>query len=248
MPIRSISEILDKAESKERLARKRVIIFTLVPILFAILLIAYTTNKIIQAQKELATIEKRINDANNKTIHIEKEFGNVKKENTYLVAQNDSLKQSLVATTILLGKQVSVFSEFKKFIDNIKSYDRSYEQAAFWINYRMLEDKIRGNYEDLSQKISMLPGLDSNTNWIVIVESSTSLEDLKKDANKLYNIYEKDQIAIYQTKKSYFSLAVKGNGTFTRAYRLNVELRDKYGFEGAYFSCSNNWGENYLTH
>ena len=80
----------------------------------------------------------------------------------------------------------------------------------------------------------------------VIIASSRSLIDLKKEVGGLSSIYGKDQIAIYQDSKGNYALSVIGNSTFTRAYRLNVELRDKYGYSGAYFSGPTNWGINYL--
>lgn len=247
MPLQSINEIIQNAELQEKQARKRAIALTFIPLLFAILLITYTAEKIIKAQKELDNIEGRMTEANNRVSYAEKRYDSVSRENETLIKQNDSLKKSLIETTVLLGKQVSVFSEFKKFVDNIKTYDRSYEEAAFWINYKMLEDKIRGNYDDLSKKVSNLPNLDSNTVWVVVVSSSSSLEDLRKEAAKVVNIYGRDETAIYKTNNSTYVLAVKGNGTFTRAYRLNVELRDKYKFAGAYFSSSANWGKDYLN-
>src|SRR4051812_41829152 len=105
----------------------------------------------------------------------------------------------------------------------MEPYLRSQGEASFYINFRMLEDKIRGNYIDLSAKVSKLPEIDENKNWIVIVESSMSLEDLKMQVNRLASIYGKNQVAIYRDKNGMYALSLKGNGTFTRAYRLNVE-------------------------
>jgi regulator of replication initiation timing len=243
----SFNQILNRIALNERNAQRRAIAFTFIPLIAAILLITYTSQKVIKAQQELNGIESRMKSANDKTIEAKLQLDSAMKENFQLRIQNDSLKYKLIETTILLGKQVSVFTEFKQFIDNMKSYDRSYEQAAFWINFRMLEDKIRGNYEDLSENVATLPKLDENNNWIVIVQSSTSLDDLKLSIGRLVSIYGKNQVAIYKDKRGNYALSIKGNGTFTRAYRLNVELRDKYNYEGAYFSGKTDWGPNYLN-
>jgi len=246
MEATSMNQVLVKLERNEKLAKRRAILLTFFPVVLAILLIIYTTQKVVHAQKELDTVEDRIRVANIKIVDTERKLDSFKILNTNLKIQNDSLKKSLIETSILLGKQVSVFNEFKIFIDKMKPFDRSSAQAAFWINYRMLEDRIRGNYADLARHVAGLPDLDTLKNWIVIVKSSSSLEDLKIEVAHLASIYGEDQIVIYKSGQDFYSLAVKGNGTFTRAYRLNVELRDKNGYPGAYFSGRDDWGSDYL--
>lgn len=243
----SIDQALRKIEQAEKNAKKRAVAFIFLPLVFAIILITYTSSRIIHAQKELDSIESKIQEANYRVNDANKQLDSIKRLNTDLKSQNDSLKSTLTETTVLLGKQVAVFTEFKKFIDKMAPANRSYKEAAFWINFRMLEDKIRGNYEDLSKKISALPELDVSKKWVVIVQSSNSLEDLKIESKRLTDIYGKDQVAIFQSKKDYYALSLIGNGTFTRAYRLNVELRDKHQYAGAYFADSTDWGINYLN-
>lgn len=243
----AINQILEEIQYKEKLAKRRAIAFTFIPLITAILLITYTSQKIIKAQNELNTIEQRMSKATLKINNSQSELYKAKLLNSELKKKNDSLNLSLTQSVITLGKAVSVTTEFKKFIDKMEPQLRSQGEASFYINFRMLEDKIRGDYETLSKTISELPKIDDNKVWIVIVESSASFEDLKRQSNSLISIYGKNQIAIYQNGKNNYALCVIGNGTFTRAYRLNVELRDKYGFDGAYFSDSTDWGTNYFT-
>jgi len=228
----NLNDILSKVKYNEKRAKKRALVFTIIPIVVAIVLITYTSAKIYQAQEDLNAIKRKITK--------------IKSLNDSLRRQNNSLSDSLKKSIVTLGKAVSVTTEINKFIDKEMPYYRSLNETRFYINQRMLNDKIRGNYVTLSETVSKLPQLDDNKNWIVIVETSASLEDIKKDAPNLISIYGRDQVVIYKDTKESYALGIKGNGTFTRAYRLNVELRDKYGYIGAYFSPSLNWGSNYL--
>lgn len=242
----SVNQILKEIQYKEKTAKIRAIAFTFIPLITAVFLIIYTSKKIIKAQNELDVIEERMADARLRINNSQNELKKVKVLNNELTRKNDSLSLSLTKSVVTLGRAVSVTNEFKKFIDKMEPSLRSQGEASYYINFRMLQDKIRGNYNILSETVSELPKIDENKVWIVVVESSSSLEDLKKNANSLISIYGKNQVAIYQDGKKNYALSIIGNGTFTRAYRLNVELRDKYGFGGAYFSDSIDWGINYL--
>jgi regulator of replication initiation timing len=250
----TITQILEQIEIREKKSKNRAIALTLIPVVAAIILIIYTSKKIISSQVELNSIEKRIKQASNEVNIAQTELKEVKSFNNKLIQQNNSLKlkndslsNSLTESVATLGKAMSVTTEFKKFIDRMEPYLRTQQEASFFINFRMLNDKIIGNYNALSKTISQLPKLDDTTNYIVIVASSRSLFDLRQGVGRLTAIYGRDQVAIYQDGKGNYALSVLGNTTFTRAYRLNVELRDKYGYSGAYFSGASNWGTNYLV-
>ena len=242
----TVDQLLKQIELKEKQARKRGIAFTFIPLITGILLIYFTSEKIAKAQTELNGIDNKILASKSIIDSTQTELDKTKLINAELTKQNDSLSKKLIESVTTLGKAVSVTAELKEFIDKIQPSLRSQEEASFFINFNMLSDKIRGNYETLSKTVSQLPKLDENRNWIVIVASSSSLQDLRKEANKLISIYGNEQVAIYLNGKNFYSLCIIGDGTFTRAYRLNVELRDKYSYSGAYFSDSNDWGKNYL--
>lgn len=225
------SDIISKIESKERKTRKRVMLLTLIPIISSIILLGYTSERVIDSRNELKSIENR--------------YEQIINENSQLLLRNDSLSLALRKSTETLGRSTSVLWELKKFIDAIEPDLRTYEEAKFFIRFRMMEEKIRGDYEELSKTVSELPNIKDENNWIVIVESNVSLEDLKKSQEKLESIYSEDQIVIYKDANDVYALALKGNGSFTRAYRLNVELRDKYGYYGAYFRGIKDWGKDY---
>jgi hypothetical protein len=89
-----------------------------------------------------------------------------------------------------------------------------------------------------------LPIITEDKIWVVVLASSVSLIDLKKEAEQYKKILGSEELAIYKTK-IYYALVAKGNGTFTRAYRLNVDLIKNYGFK-AYFLDSKDWGNDYL--
>lgn len=224
-------EILNRIEQKERKAKKRAILLTFIPLISAIILIAYTSKVVFQSEKKLAEIKidlQKTNDANK-----------------LIKSQNDSLSEILQESTINLGKAMSVLSETKNFIDKMSPPVRSSEEAKYYVEFRMLEERIRGDYLSLSDKVSRLPIITEDKNWIVILASSVSLNDLKKEAERFRKILVNEELAIYKTKV-YYALVAKGNGTFTRAYRLNVDLIDNYGINSAYFSGSKDWGTDYL--
>jgi hypothetical protein len=242
----TVDKLLKQVELKEKQARKRGIAFTFIPLITGLLLIYFTSQKIARAQSELNDIDKKVLASKLIVDKTQSELDKVNLRNIELTKQNDSLSKKLVESVTTIGKAVSVTAEMKQFIDKIQPSLRSQEEASFYINFNMLSDKIRGNYETLSETVSRLPKLDENKNWIVIVASSSSLQDLRKEATKLISTYSKEQVAIYLNGKNFYSLCIIGNGTFTRAYRLNVELRDKYDYSGAYFSDSKDWGINFL--
>ena len=253
MEATSVTDIIHKFEEKEKQSKQRAIIMTFVPLIVGLLLITFTSQKVIKAQKELDKIEEKIQGSKKEVYRARDSLNMVKDSLRLLMDQNKSLRsltyslsQNLSESVSTLGKAVSVTSEFKKFIDKMEPYLRSQGEASFYINYRMLEDKISGNYNALSEKVSRLPKIDEKLNWIVIVESSRSLEDLKRQVNRLASLYGRNQVAIYRENNGMYVMSLKGNGTFTRAYRLNVELRDKYGYRGPYFSSSKDWGTNYM--
>lgn len=225
------NEIIKIIELNERKAKLRAIIITFIPLISAIVLIAYTSNEVYQTTKKLK-------EAN-------LELKTTKELNEELKVQNDSLVNILQEATIGLGKAVSVLAQTKNFIDRMKPPDRTAEEASYYIEFKMLEEKIRGDYIYLSDKITQLPNIKDDKVWVVIVASSVSLFDLKMEAEQIIKIFGKEQIAIYKTNV-YYALVILGNGTFTRAYRLNVDLINKYGYKGAYYSGSKNWGKDYL--
>lgn len=223
--------IIQKIEAKERKTKRRILYITLIPIISSVALLTFTSVRVIESRKELKSIS-----------HL---YINTLEENRKLKAQNDSLQLLLKESTETLGKASSVLWNFKKFIDEINPPERTTEEAKFFIKFRMLEEKIRGDYEFLSENLSKLPSIKDNKDWIVIVESNISKEDLEKTKKELISIYGSDQVAIYKDAKNIYALAVKGNGSFTRAYRLNVELRNLHGYWGSYFRGVQDWGKDY---
>ncbi len=232
-------ELIHRLEAQERRVKKRTIIFTLVPIMTAIILITVTSREVIKMNDQLGTMEKKL-EATEEMHRV------LKSQNDSLKSVNNALQDTLVESTITLGKASSVLWEFKEFIDRMHPADRTREEAQFFIEFRMLEERVRGNYKHMAESIDELPMIQDENNWIVIVESSVSLEDLKRNVNVVASLYGREQVAIYKEGETYYRLAVKGNGTFTRAYRLNVELINEHGFHGAYFDGRKDWGSNYL--
>jgi hypothetical protein len=232
-------ELIYRLEEQEKRVKKRTIIFTLIPIITAIILITVTSREIIRMNDHLGAVEIKLEE--NEELHRD-----LKVQNDSLILVNDSLHETLRESTISLGRVSSVLLEFKEFIDRMNPADRPRDQAGYIIRFRMLEERVRGDYMQMAENLAKLPMIQDENDWIVIVKSSVSLEDLKMEASEVISIYGREQIAIYKEGETYFRLVVKGNGTFTRAYRLNVELINEHGFYGAYFDGRKDWGEDFL--
>lgn len=225
------NEIINQIQEIEEKAKRRAKRLTFIPLISAITLITVTSIYIYTANKSLDKIKK--------------EYNKTHEENLRLKMRNDSIINTTKESTIILGEAASLISKFKDFIDKIPPPERNSAEARFYISFRMFEETIRGNYYDLSEKISQLPNITDKRTWFAIVSSSVSLEDLKMEAVKLQELFSKDQVAIYKLK-SYYALVIKGNGTFTRAYRLTVDLNKNFETRGTYFNGLEDWGEDYL--
>jgi hypothetical protein len=74
----NLQSLMQKVEHRERTARKRAIIYSLVPIFLAGALLWFTSYRIIKAQKELATINQSLEVAKEEAEHFAKEATELK--------------------------------------------------------------------------------------------------------------------------------------------------------------------------
>lgn len=217
--------LLGKVEERERKARKRAVIYTLVPIVFAAGLIWVTWNQVTTAQKELVNIEK---------------------ERVAAKSEIKSLNNQFSKTVSTLSKVVSTSHKIEDFIEKKESFLRDLDEARFLINIRMLFDQIDSEISDLSSVVGEIPDLKRDRIWVTIVKSSKTKKDLETDVQRWISLYGKDQVAIYLSQNKYFALALKEDGSFTKAFRLTVELKEKGLAKDAYFASSTDWGKNFL--
>lgn len=224
--------ILKKIEERGRKVRRNSFIFTLIPIIVAGVLIWFTGSKLVNYQKELSNTQR--------------EFDLKRRE-----LKNTQDKLNLLDTKFLrivsrLNKIVAISHEIEEFIEKKESFLRTLDEARFLISIRRLFDSLDSQFSEVSNLLSGMPDLNRNRIWINIVKSSKSLEKLKEEAHIWIKNYGKDQVAIYRSSNKYYALALKGDGTFTAAYRLTVKLHQNGLAYDAYFAASRDWGRNFL--
>lgn len=225
-------ELFNKIEEKENKARKRIFIYTLVPVIIAIVWIWTTSSKVINSKRELDKIQ---NELDIKISELEK-----------IELKVDTLDSKLSNTISSISEIISTSHKIEDFIESKQSFLRSIDEARFLINIRMLFDEINSQYSEILELSSKMPELNRGRNWITIISSSKSLNKLQNEAKSWIKQYGIDQVAIYKSQNNYYALALKGDGSFTKAYRLTVQLQRSGKAYGAYFASSKDWNKNYL--
>ena len=224
--------ILRKIEERERKLRRNSIIFTLTPIILAVVLIWFSGTKLVNYQKELSNMQREFDLK-------QRELKNTQDKLNLL----DTKFSQIVSK---LSKIVAISHEIEEFIERKESFLRTLDESLFLINIRMLFDSINSQFSEVFNLLSGMPDLNRNRIWITIVKSSKSLKKLKEEAYIWIENYGKDQVAIFLSSNKYYALALKGDGSFTTAYRLTVKLQQEDLAYDAYFAASKNWQENFL--
>ncbi|MEJ2658855.1 MAG: hypothetical protein P8012_16985 [Desulfobacterales bacterium] len=220
----------DKLEILRKIDEK--VIYTIIPVFVAVILIWITSSKVINSKNELHNIQTRMDS-------LKIELDNTK-------AKADTLDIKLTETISSISKIVSISHNIEDFIESKESFLRTLDEARFLINIRMLFDEIDSNFSEISELSTKIPELDRDRFWITIISSSKSLKDLKNEAKSWVDEYSNDQVAIYKSSNDYFALALKGDGSFTEAYRQTVKLQQSGKAYDAYFASSRDWDKNYL--
>lgn len=225
-------ELFAKLEEREKKAHKRILIYTLIPVVIACILIWITSSKVINSNRELTKVknELKIKISELETIKLKVE----------------TLDSKLSNTISSISKIISTSHKIENFIESKQSFLRSLDEARFLINIRMLFDEINSQYSEILKLSSNMPELNRGRNWITIISSSKSLIKLQNEAKSWIKQYGTEQVVIYKSQNDYYALALKGDGSFTKAYRLTVELQRSVKAYDAYFASSKNWNKNYL--
>ena len=139
-------ELFNKIEKKEKKARKRIFIYTLIPVIVAIVLIWVTSSEVINSKRELDKIQ---NELNIKILELEK-----------IKSKVDTLDSKLSNTVSSISEIISTSHRIEDFIESKQSFLRSIDEARFLINIRMLFDEINSQYSDVLASSSKMPELD----------------------------------------------------------------------------------------
>ena len=224
------TDIKKLLELEERRSKKRMWIFSLIPLLLTILLIIVSFLTVNRSIMEVNIAKEDLEEANRHILELQ--------------LSNDSLSRLVLDRAESLGRISSVALQIKEYIDGISPEERNYSEADRFVEFRTLEERIRGDYLYVSESIAKLPNITSDKKWIVIIESNVSLEDLNESYKRLLDHYAVEQVAIFRDNKGIYALSLVGNGTFTRAYNLMYEVFN-FGFYYGYCRGKVDWGKDY---
>ena len=219
-----LQSLLQKVEERERTARRRAVSYTVIPIICVGILLWVTGSQVVSAQRELSIIQQKLEAARKEVKTLDAKF---------------------TETGSKLREIVEVAHEMEEFIEKKESFLRSLGEARFLIDIRMLFDKINVQFAELSKIMPEMPPLGRGRTWLTIVGSYKALDEAKRSAARWIQLYGRDQVAIYSAPNRYYALAIKGDGSFTAAYRLTVGIQ-KQSAPDAYFASSQNWGDNLI--
>jgi DNA repair exonuclease SbcCD ATPase subunit len=221
----AIKSLLEEINVKERQARRRAVIYSMIPIAVAVVLVAWTAREVAHARAEVEKAEKEVGR---------------------LQQQADSANQQLRdAATKLVGIATAT-REIETLIESKQSYLRTIDEARFLIDIRMKFDALNSDLLKLSESFPAMETIADNRKWVTVVKSSRDLNDLKTAAPAWIADYGRSNVAIYRTPNGFYALAVPGDGTFTQAYRLTVSLMRSGRARDAYFAEASGWGSSLI--
>jgi len=218
-----IKSLLEEISTKERQARKRAVIYSLIPVTVAVVLVALTAWEVAKARVE-----------------VEKATQEVRR----LQHQADSANQQLRDAAMKLVDIALATKEIETLVESKQSYLRTIDEARFLIDIRMKFDALNSDLLKLSETFPAMQELADNRKWVTIVKSSRDLNELKSAAQAWIADYGRSNVVIYQTPNGFHALAVRGDGTFTQAYRLTVSLIRTGRARDAYFAEVSGWVPN----
>lgn len=213
-----MQDILTEIAERENRARNRSILFSLVPVVMAVLLLAWTANYLNNARHELEQL---------------------REEKSAIERKLETASDNVVAVA-------TITRQLEKLIESKESYLRSLDEAQFLIDARMSFDSVNKEIRQLSNSFPELEKFNDSRRWVTVIRSSKGIDGLKQSAISLEEQFGKNNIGIYKTPNGYFGLVVRTDGTFTQAYRLTVSLKKTGKAPDAYFAESSGWGEDIL--
>ncbi len=222
----AIDNLLEEIKRKERLARRRAVVYTMIPIVAAVVLIAWTAREVRRANSEVETARQKV---------------------VSLQHQADSANRQLQeAATNFVGIAAAT-KEIESLIEAKQSYLRTIDEARFLIDIRMKFDVLNSDLLKLSSSFPTMQAVTDRRKWVAIVRSSKDFDSLKAASRDWIAAYGAADVAIYRTGNGYYALAIPGDGTFTQAYRLTVSLIRSRRATGAYFAEISGSGPNLLS-
>jgi hypothetical protein len=221
----AIKSLLEEISAKERRARRRAVIYSMIPIAVAVVMVTWTAREVAQARVEVDKARLVVGR---------------------LQHQADSANQQLRDAVTKLVSIATVTKQIEALVESKQSYLRTLDEARFLIDIRMKFDALNSDLLKLSESLPAMQTIADNRKWVTVVKSSKDLNDLKAAAPAWIADYGQSNVAIYQTPNGFYALAVRGDGTFTQAYRLTVSLIRSGRARDAYFVEASEWGSSLM--
>jgi hypothetical protein len=222
----ALDALIEEIERRERLARRRALVYTAVPILVAIAMVVWTSYEVNRARN-------RVQDAEHQLAVLQR--------------QADWANQQLKEAADNFVSIATATKEIESLVESKQSYLRTIDEARFLIDIRMRFDVINRDLLQLSATFPAVRYLSDHRKWVTVVKSSSDLNSLRAAARSWIAEYGTSEVAIYRSSNGYYALAILGDGTFTDAYRLTISLIRSGRSADAYFAGANQWGPNLLT-
>jgi TolA-binding protein len=221
----TIDQLVATIAEREQRARKRAVLYTLIPIFVAAILVIWTGKYLSQARAEVEGVQEQVDALQRKA---------------------ESLNAQLQDSATKLVDIAKVATQIESLVESKQSYLRTIDEARFLIDLRMKFDSLNAEILKLSATAPALRSINRDRRWVTVVKSLRELAPLKEAASTWVSAYGKPSVAIYRTPNGFYALCVLGDGSFTQAYRLTVSLMQSGRATDAYFADANSWGANLL--
>jgi cell division protein FtsB len=116
-----LTSLADRSEQRERQARKRAWLFSLIPIFFAGLLLGYTIWQIQMSARELASVEAKLSDTNAKYESVSQKLTTLETQMSEVQAQLDATTSKLDAATAQLANAQSELDAANTLLDQTRT-------------------------------------------------------------------------------------------------------------------------------
>jgi hypothetical protein len=220
-----IQELLSKVAQKERLARKRAVLYAMVPMVVAAILVVWTGRYLNRAKRDVDDARQEVEQLRNQRDLLNKQMGEV------------------------AGKLIDIATvarQMEGLVESKKSYLRSPEEARLLIDIRIKFDSLNTEIVGLSETFPAVRTIGNGRKWVTVVKSNTDLKMVEEAAPSWIADYGAQSVAVYRTPNGFYALALLGDGSFTQAYSRTVSLIKSGRATDAYFEDAGGWGVNLL--
>jgi hypothetical protein len=154
----AIKSLLEEISAKERRARRRAVIYSMIPIAVAVVMVTWTAREVAQARVEVDKARLVVGR---------------------LQHQADSANQQLRDAVTKLVSIATVTKQIEALVESKQSYLRTLDEARFLIDIRMKFDALNSDLLKLSESLPAMQTIADNRKWVTVVKSSKGVRDFK---------------------------------------------------------------------